>query len=181
VTDRLLAIVVCGAGPAAQVGILVDLAHERGWRTQIIATPSALPFLDLAALEEQTGRQVRSDYRTPEEPRSSEQATGFIVAPATFNTINKLTSGISDTYALGVLGEAIGAGSAVVIVPFINTALANRLPLQESIRRLKSENVSILGADHGNAPHPPHTGSAVIGAYPWQRALTELERRLAGL
>jgi flavoprotein len=46
------------------------------------------------------------------------------VAPVTDNTVNKLALGIADTYALTVLVEAIGRGVSVVIVPFVNTALA---------------------------------------------------------
>lgn len=33
----------------------------------------------------------------------------LVVAPCTFNTANKLVAGISDTLALGLLNEAIGA------------------------------------------------------------------------
>jgi flavoprotein len=33
-----------------------------------------------------------------------------VVAPATFNTINKWAQGISDTLALGLLNEATGLG-----------------------------------------------------------------------
>ena len=179
-TDKLLTIVVCGAGPASEIGVLIDLAQGRGWQTQLIATPSALAFLDVDALEARTGWRVRSEYRKPGEPRSSEQSAGFIVAPATFNTINKLAAGISDTYALGVLSEAIGVGLPVIVLPFINSALANRLPLQESIKRLESEGVAIIGAEHGNEPHEPHTGSARLDLFPWSTALGLMEEGSVG-
>ena len=44
----------------------------------------------------------------------------MIVAPATFNTINKWAAGISDTLALGLLTEAIGKKIPVVALPFTN-------------------------------------------------------------
>ena len=68
--DRVLYVIVCGAGPAGDVGRLVELAHDRGWAVQIIATPSALAFIDVPKLESQTGRPVRSEYRSPGEPKS---------------------------------------------------------------------------------------------------------------
>jgi hypothetical protein len=48
---RVLYVIVCGAGPAGEVGRLVELAHDRGWTVQIIATPSALAFIDVPKLE----------------------------------------------------------------------------------------------------------------------------------
>ena len=47
---------------------------------------------------------VLSQHRLPCEPRS-QPADAIIVAPATFNTINKWAQDISDTYALGLLAE----------------------------------------------------------------------------
>ena len=104
---RVLYVIVCSAGPAGQVGHLVHLAQDQGWAVQIIATPPALSFIDIPKLEAQTGRPVRSQYRGPGEPRSP-RADAIIVAPATYNTINKWVHGISDNYALGILAEAPG-------------------------------------------------------------------------
>lgn len=47
-----------------------------------------------------------------------------IVAPATYNTINKWAAGASDNHALGVLAETFGLGIPVVVLPFVNSALA---------------------------------------------------------
>ena len=85
---RMLSVIVCGAGPASDVGKLVKLAQQHGWSVQLIATPAALAFLDVVALEAIAGSAVRSAYRSPSEPRS-EKADAVIVAPATYNTINK--------------------------------------------------------------------------------------------
>ena len=49
---------------------LAELAQDRSWTVQIIATPSALAFIDTPKLEAQTGRPVRSEYRSPGEPLS---------------------------------------------------------------------------------------------------------------
>src|SRR6185437_11264225 len=85
---RNLVVIVCGAGPASEVGKLVKLAQERGWTVRLIATPAALPFLNTAELDALTGSPVRSEYRSPGEPRSP-KADAVIVAPATYNTICK--------------------------------------------------------------------------------------------
>ncbi|GAA4077110.1 flavoprotein [Actinomadura miaoliensis] len=172
---RVLYVIVCAAGPAGDVGKLVTLAHQRGWNVQIIATPSALDFIDVPALEAQTGHPVRSQYRKPGEPRSP-KADAIIVAPATYNTINKWAAGISDTYALGILAEAPGLGIPVVVLPFVNTALAGRHPFQRSITDLRAEGVRILLGPGEFEPHTPGTGGNYLAAYPWPLTLDEAER-----
>ena len=172
---RVLSVIVCGAGPASEVRTLIKLASERAWTVQVIATPAALDFIDAAALEAQTGSPVRSQYRKPGEPRSR-QADAIIVAPATYNTINKWAQGIGDTYALGILAEATGLAVPVVVLPFVNSALAARAPFRRSVEELRREGVRILLGHGGVEPHEPHTGGDLIGSYPWHLALDEAER-----
>jgi phosphopantothenoylcysteine synthetase/decarboxylase len=172
---RVLYVIVCSAGPAGQVGHLVQLAQDQGWTVQIIATPPALAFIDVPKLEAQTGRPVRSQYRSPGEPRSP-RADAIIVAPATYNTINKWANGISDTYALGILAEAPSLDVPVVVLPFVNSALASRQPFQDSITKLRGESVRILLGPGQFEPHPPGTGGEQIDAFPWALALAELHR-----
>jgi phosphopantothenoylcysteine synthetase/decarboxylase len=172
---RLLSVIVCGAGPASDVGRLVRLAQQRGWRVQLIATPAALAFLDVATLETLAGSPVRSAYRSPGEPRSL-KADAVIVAPATYNTINKCAQGISDTYALGLLGEAVSLPIPVVVLPFLNTALAGRRPFRRAIGQLRDEGVRVLLGPGEIEPHPPGTGGQQLDSFPWQLALDEAER-----
>jgi hypothetical protein len=175
---RVLYIIVCGAGPASQVGRLVDLAHQHGWDTQLIATPAALDFLDVPVLEAHTGRSVRSEYRKPGQPRSP-RADAIIIAPASYNTINKWALGISDTYALGILAEAIGLQIPVVALPFVNTALAERAPFRRSVQQLRDEGVRILLGPGQFEPHPPGTGGTRLDTFPWQLALEHVEQLYA--
>jgi phosphopantothenoylcysteine synthetase/decarboxylase len=172
---RVLSVIVCGAGPASEVGTLVKLARERGWTVQVVSTPAALGFLDVATIEAQTGSLVRSQYRKPGEPRSR-PADAIIVAPATYNTINKWAHGISDTYALGILAETTALGVPIVVLPFVNSALAARTPFCRSVEELRREGVCILLGPDGVEPHEPHAGDELIASYPWHVALDEAER-----
>jgi hypothetical protein len=147
----------------------------------VVATPSGLGFLDAAAIEAATGSLVRVEYRAPGTPRNLDQPgiEAFIVAPATFNTINKLAAGVSDTYALGTLAEAIGR-IPVTIVPFVNTALADRAPFRRSVDLLRNEGVRILfGEGDGWEPHLPGTGGERASEFPWLAALSLTEAALS--
>lgn len=172
-SGRRLCLVVCGAGPAADAGRLIDAAQDRGWTVNVVATPAGLGFLDTVAIEAATGGAVRTEYRTPDTPRARElpDFAALVVAPATFNTINKLALGLNDTYALGTLAEAIGRHLPVTLVPFVNTALAARAPFLRSVGQLRSEGVRVLGVDDQWPPHPPGTGSQRASQFPWLKAL----------
>jgi hypothetical protein len=98
-------------------------------------------------------------------------ADALIVAPATFNTINKLAAGVNDTYALNVVAETIGRGTAVAILPFVNTALATRRPFVRAVQALREEGVKVLLGPGQWLPHPPGTGDAHLADYPWHAAL----------
>ncbi|MGH3219633.1 MAG: flavoprotein [Streptosporangiaceae bacterium] len=173
--DRVLTVIVCGAGPASEVGQLIKLAQEHGWTVQVVATPAALDVIDVPAVEAQTGSPVRSQYRKPGEPRSR-SADAIIVAPATYNTINKWAQGISDTYALGILAETTALNMPIVVLPFVNSALSARTPFRRSVEELRQEGVQILLGSGGVEPHKPHTGGGLIASYPWHVALNEAER-----
>lgn len=116
----VLYLIACGGRPAGDLPDLARHAIGRGWDVCVIATPSAMKFLDPGRLAGLTGHPVRADYKRPEEPDILPPPDAFAVAPATFNTINKLAAGISDTLALGLLNEAVGAGQPIIAVPFPN-------------------------------------------------------------
>jgi phosphopantothenoylcysteine synthetase/decarboxylase len=151
---------------------LVELAQDRGWSVDVAATPSAMAFLDMPKLDAQTGNPVVSEHRRPGELRRSlSDADAVVVAPATFNTVCKLALGISDTYALSTVAEAIGRGVPVAVLPFVNAALAGRKPFVAAVASLRSEGVRVLFGPGQWEPHPPGTGGERIDAFPWAAAL----------
>ncbi|CUU61250.1 Flavoprotein [Parafrankia irregularis] len=175
---RELYLVVCAAGPAGQVGRLVHLAHTAGWQVQLLATTTAREhFLDIPALETLTGRPVRSTHRPPGEPARTPRADAVIVAPATYNTINKWAAGIADTYPLSVLAELTGLGVPIAVLPFINEAFAANAVFTRSVETLRAAGITVLLGPGLFEPHPPRTGPDKITTYPWHLALSAISRR----
>ena len=170
----VLYVITCGAGPAGQVTRLISDARARGWDPYLIATPAALDFLDVQELEAQTGHPVRSEYRKPGNTasgRSLPKADAIIVAPATYNTINKWANGISDNYALGILAEAVGLRIPVVVLPFVNSALASHPAFQRSVALLRDAGIDVIHGPGRLEPHPPGTGGSKFDTFPWHQAL----------
>ncbi|MGH8886789.1 MAG: flavoprotein [Egibacteraceae bacterium] len=168
--------IACAAPPARDLVQLVDLAQARGFLVCAIATPMALRFVDVATLEARTGYPVRSDYKLPGTPDVLPPADAMIVAPATFNTINKWAAGISDTLALGLLCEALGLELPIVALPFLNAAQARHPAFEPSVAKLRNAGVTVIYGGCMPPPHPPGTGSARLGDYPWHLALDALSR-----
>jgi phosphopantothenoylcysteine synthetase/decarboxylase len=108
--QQVLYVVVCAAPAAADVENLVRLAQDARWRVCVITSPMGRRFVDVDRLAGMTGEPVRSEYRMPDEPNELPPADAVIVAPATFN-INKWASGITDTFAVGLLCELTGFGA----------------------------------------------------------------------
>ena len=174
-TRGVLYSVVCGAAPAGYVDRLVVQARTRGWTVQVIATTTACEhFVDLPALERLLGEPVRTGYRAEHEIRPP--ADAVIVAPATYNTINKWAGGISDTYVLTLLAELTGLGTPIVVLPFVNTALAANPVFARSVAELRACGVTVLFGPGVAVPHPPRTAATRIDAYPWHLALDALEQ-----
>ncbi|MFI0453949.1 flavoprotein [Actinomadura sp. 6N118] len=172
---RTLYVIVCAAGPASQVDQLVTLAHGRGWEVCVIPTPAAEGFIDVPALVELTGHPVRSRYRNPGESGRLPQADAIILAPATYNTINKWAHGNADNYPLGLLAELVPLGVPTVVLPFVNSALAANPVLNRSIAELRSLGVRVLYGPGEFEPHPPGTGGTRLNTYPWVMTLDALD------
>ena len=86
----VLYVVVCAAPPASEAHELVKLAQAAGWEVCVISTPEAMHWIDPAWLATLTGYDVRSEYRAADEAKSLPDADAIAVAPATFNTVNKV-------------------------------------------------------------------------------------------
>src|SRR4051812_33241091 len=131
--------------------------------------------MDLDKTAEAARRPIRYDYKQPDEPDAFPPPDAVVVAPATFNTINKWSSGASDTLALGILNEAIGLDIPIVAVPFPNIALSKHPAFIESVTRLRSWGVNVI-FDPEVVPLPtPNLGPASRDLFPWNLLLRHLE------
>ena len=172
----VLYVVACGGRPAGAISEAIPELRKQGWESCVIATPSALKFLDTEELKRLTGHVVRYDYKQPDEPDILPQADAFVVIPATFNSINKMAAGISDTLALGMLNEALGRGTPVLAVPTPNTALANHPAFKRSISDLRAWGADLM-FDPVEFPLPtPNMGPPAADLFPWRALMTRLSK-----
>ena len=117
-----LALVACGAPLAARVHDVAAQAVELAWLVRV-ATPSAMNWVDNGQVEKITGFAALVEQRHPGQPKRFLPPAGVVVCPATFNTVNKLAAGIMDTYAAGVLCEALASQIPITLAPMVSTRL----------------------------------------------------------
>src|SRR5215831_6569934 len=174
-TRPVLYLIACGAGPARQLPGFVRFSQDRGWDVCVITTPAGATFLDADPVAELTGHPVRVRYKHPDEPDVLPPADAFVIAPATFNTINKMAAGISDTLALGLLNEATGLGLPMAAAPWPNAALARHPAFRRSVATLASWGVRVI-LDPGRLPD----ATAAPAVFPWDELRAELPRLAGG-
>ena len=170
----VLYVIACGGRPAGDLPAFVTKLQADGWEVCVIATPSALKFMDTDKLTELTSHVVRSDYKQPDQPDVLPPPDAMVVAPATFNTTCKWAYGSSDTLALGLLNEAIGLDLPVVAVPNPSTALAKHPAFLESVSRLRTWGITVL-FDPEVYPLPtPNMGPSAAELFPWDALIREV-------
>lgn len=135
---------------------------------QVICIPSpnaarVVSFNDLASVPGVT--LVESYFDTAIRPRPPHGLVLF--APCSFNSLNKLAQGISDTLALAVAAEAIGRRTPVFVAPSLNQPLLDHPAAQASLRTLPSWGVTLIPPDDtGQGPRLAATGTILAAIRP---------------
>lgn len=170
---RVLYLVICGTPAASGAHDFIRELQTDGWEVCAVTTPMGSRFVNATQLAELTGHPVRSTYKNPDDPDVLPPGDVFVVAPASFNTVNKLANGISDTLGVGLVCEGMGAGRPVIVAPWTNPALANHSAYGRSIQQLHGDGVHLVLV--------PRTepGASLVdagGAFAWDNVLREVRK-----
>jgi phosphopantothenoylcysteine decarboxylase len=145
--SRVLYWIMSAAPPALDWQSALPALRHDGWDPYVILTEAAMQWLDADDLAAATGHAARSRPRRLDEVDSTPPADAILLAPATFNTINKWAGGINDSLALGVLNELMGFGVPIVVAPVCKAPLASHPAYQANLQLLRDAGVSILDGD----------------------------------
>ncbi|MFE7133265.1 flavoprotein [Streptomyces sp. NPDC057638] len=175
-SERVLYLIACAAGPTQYIDDGVRAARRAGWEVCLILTPSAARWWRerLGELVELTGRPVRSQYKLPGEGDALPKADAMLVAPLSCTSLNKWGAGIADTLAIGLVSEAVGMGIPVLAMPYFNQAQGRQPAVARSIADLRAQGVHYLDGPDGYTSHLPQQGNPK--AFPWATALTATEK-----
>jgi phosphopantothenoylcysteine synthetase/decarboxylase len=168
VSLELAYLIVTGTTTAPQAVELVHGLLELVPRVITIATPNAAQVISPRDLSTIPGnRLVESYFDAAILPRPPDGLV--LVAPCSFNSLNKLAAGVADNLALSLTAEAIGRGTPVVVAVSVNPPLFRHPRLADSIATLRDWGVSVVEpVDSGEGLRLAPTG-VILG---------EAERRL---
>jgi phosphopantothenoylcysteine synthetase/decarboxylase len=112
-------------------------------RVITIATPNAAQVVSGRDLSTIPGNQLVESYFDaailPRPPNGL-----VLVAPCTFNSLNKLATGIADNLAMSLTAEAIGRGTPVIVAASLNAPLLRHPVAARSMATLREWGVSVV-------------------------------------
>jgi phosphopantothenoylcysteine decarboxylase len=152
----VLALIICGAPLAGRAGDMVRAFAGDGWVVRLVATPAAVPWI-----EDDVVPQV--DFRLPRQPKTYADPDALVVCPATFNTLNKIATGLADNYATALACEVVGSNRPVLIAPMVSDPLRNHPAFRSSVATLQSAGVEFLDVRTGGFGLA--AGDQVVGAF----------------
>lgn len=153
-SPRVVYVIAGAAPPVLRLADLFPILRERAWDPYPVLTPVAATWVDEAWIERAAGCPVRVEPRLPGEEDPLPLTDAVLVAPLTFNTLNKWAAGISDTLALGLLNELLATGVPIVAAPCIKHTLRKHPAYSASCRTLATHGVTILDPERTIARAP---------------------------
>jgi phosphopantothenoylcysteine synthetase/decarboxylase len=136
-------LIVTGTTTAPRAAELVSGLLGMVERVITIATPHAARVVAFRELSTIPGnRLVESYFDAAILPRPPDGL--LVVAPCSFNSLNKLAHGIADNLALSVAAEAIGRSTPVVVAVSVNTPLWRHPLTARSVATLRDWGVAVI-------------------------------------
>ncbi|MGF1588661.1 MAG: bifunctional phosphopantothenoylcysteine decarboxylase/phosphopantothenate--cysteine ligase CoaBC [Pleurocapsa sp.] len=146
--NQRIALLITGSIAAIKAPLIARTLRRQGADVVAFVSSEALRYTTVDALEWSTINPVISKLTANAEHLSDENPfAAYLVAPATYNTINKMALGIADGVITSALGSAIGrmeqGKTQIIIAPTMHGSLHNSI-LTESLHKLDRMGVNII-------------------------------------
>jgi phosphopantothenoylcysteine synthetase/decarboxylase len=155
-----LTLVVCGAPLTERAPDVAAALVDQGWTVTTVGSPASRSWLDSDAVEAVTGRAVLFEQRQANQARGPRPAA-VVACPLTMNSTSKAATGIMDTYAAGVLCDALGTGTPLTAVVMVSNRLWPHPAWAGHLRTLAVAGVQFVSPITGlvGPPEPVQSGS----------------------
>ncbi len=125
-----------------------ELARElmrHGAEVRVVMSPNATDLITPQLMHWATGNDVVTELTGKiEHIELAQWADLVMVAPATANTVSKISWAVDDTPVTSVVSVALGLKKPVVLVPAMHASMYNDKLFQESLDRLRGAGVYLL-------------------------------------
>ena len=152
-TGKKILLIICGGISAYKSLELIRLFKKQGSEIKTILTKSAKEFVTPLSVASLTQEKVYDDLFNAENEAEmdhislSRWADLILVAPATANTISKLSVGSSDDLASTVI---LASDKDVFLVPAMNVRMWEHPSTRENLNKLRSFGYKVIGPEIGD-------------------------------
>ena len=146
--NKRIALLITGSIAAMKAPLIARTLRRQGADVVAFVSNEALRYTTVDALEWSTTNPVVTKLTANAEHLSDDHPfAAYVVAPATYNTINKIALGIADSVITSSLGSAIGrmegGKTEILIAPTMHGSLHNSI-LTASLHKLNRLGVKII-------------------------------------
>ena len=151
--NKKILLVICGGIAAYKSLELIRLLKKKGSLVKTILTKNSQKFITPLSVSSLSQEKIYSDLFDHENEAEmdhislSRWADLILIAPATANTISKLSYGLADDLASTV---CLASNKKILLVPSMNVRMWEHKTNKENINKLKSLNYSIIGPEIGD-------------------------------
>jgi len=152
-SQRKILLIICGGISAYKSLELIRLLKKQGAKVKTILTKSAKEFVTPLSVVSLSQEKVYDDLFDPENEAQmnhislSRWADIILVAPATANTISKLSTGSSDDLASTVI---LASDKEIFLTPAMNVRMWEHPSTKQNLNKLKSYGYKIIGPEIGD-------------------------------
>ncbi len=139
---RTIALCVTGGIASIETPKLARELRRHGAEVKVYMTEEAQKFIGMAALEWATEQEVITKLSGKAEHICLEDLV--LVAPATANTISKISHGIADNAVTTLIASALGQKKPVYIAPAFHKSLGDNPVFVDNLSRLMRYNINII-------------------------------------
>ena len=150
---KKILLIICGGISAYKSLELIRLLKKKGTKVKTILTKSAKEFVTPLSVASLSQEKVYDDLFNAENEAEmdhislSRWANLIVVAPATANTISKLSTGSSDDLASTVI---LASNKNIFLTPAMNVRMWEHPSTKENLKKLRSYGYQIIGPEIGD-------------------------------
>ena len=151
--EKKVLLIICGGISAYKSLELIRLLKKRGTKVKTILTKSAKEFVTPLSISSLSQEKVYDNLFNAENESEmdhislSRWSNVILVAPATANTISKLSTGSSDDLASTVM---LAADKDIFLAPAMNVRMWEHPSTKENLKKLKNYGYKIIGPEIGD-------------------------------
>ena len=150
---KKILLIICGGISAYKSLELIRLLKKQGAKVKTILTKSSKEFITPLSVASLSQEKVYDDLFNAENEAEmdhislSRWADVIVVAPATANTISKLSAGSSNDLASTVI---LASDKDIFLTPAMNVRMWEHPSTKENFKKLKSYGYKVIGPEIGN-------------------------------